>query len=29
MVYACLRHGRVSIPRPVYFITTVTHDREP
>ena len=29
MVYAWLRHGRVSIPGQVYFITTVTHEREP
>ena len=29
MVYAWLRHGRVSMPGQVYFITTVTHEREP
>ncbi len=29
MVYSQLRHGRVSIPGQVYFITTVTHAREP
>ena len=29
MAYACLRLGRVSIPGQVYFITTVTHQREP
>ena len=29
MVYAWLRHGWVSIPGQIYFITTVTHDREP
>lgn len=29
MGYASLRHGRVSIPGQVYFITTVTHAREP
>ena len=29
MVYAWLRAGRVSLPGQVYFLTTVTHDREP
>ncbi len=29
MVYAWLRQGRVSLPGQVYFLTTVTHEREP
>ena len=29
MVYSQLRHGRVSVPGQIYFITTVTYAREP
>ena len=29
MVYAWLRHGRVSIPNQIYSLTTVTYNRAP